>query len=133
MCDNCNCCSADAGVGVYRQLPLVLQVNVVWIRRSLFSSALQSRFLMGLVGDLSSQVALAEAAAVVARGAAESMLKQACVIAPHRVLLHYDCALLTSPALFESDEGIEQLGESEFEDSARLARDSLSMFPMQVF
>jgi hypothetical protein len=28
---------------------------------------------------------------------------------------------------------MEQLGEKEFENSARLARDSLSMFPMQVF
>jgi hypothetical protein len=133
MCDDCNCCSAGAGVGVHRQLLLVLQVNVVWISRLIFSSALQPRFLMGLLGDLSSQVASAEAAAVVARGAAESMLNQACVFAPHRVLLHHDCALLSSPALFESDDGMEQLGEKEFENSARLARDSLSMFPMQVF
>jgi hypothetical protein len=47
-------------------------------------------------------------------------------------LIHRDCALLSSPAQFEPALGTEQLGESELRDSARLARDSLSLFPMQV-
>jgi hypothetical protein len=127
------CCSAGAGAGVHRQLPRKLQVRVVWIHMSLLLSfAWPSRFLMGLLADLSSQIASAEAAAVAARSAAEGLLKQACVIAPHHRLIHRDCALLSSPAQFEPALGTEQLGESELRDSARLARDSLSLFPMQV-
>lgn len=129
-CDACP--SAGAGAGVHRQLPRKLQVRVVRIRKPPLISALSSRFLMGLIADLSSQVASAEAAAVAARSAAESLLKQACVVAPHHRLIHRDCALLSSPAQFEPDFGSEQLGESELRDAARLARDSLSMFPMQV-
>lgn len=87
---------------------------------------------MNLLGDLSSQLASAEAAAAAARNKAEHMLKQARVVAPQHRLARHDNVLLSAHAAFEPDSGFELLSDSELHDAARLARDSMSLFPLRV-
>jgi hypothetical protein len=87
---------------------------------------------MNLLGDLSSQVVSAEAAAASARSIAESFLKKARVITPHHRLLLHDHVLLSSPALDEAQGQSELLEDKALQDAARLVRDSLAVFPMKV-
>ena len=90
------------------------------------------RFISGLLGDLSSQIDSAAAAAAAARGRAELLLQQSRVMTPHHRLLQHDVLLLSSSASSEPNFGSELLGEELLQEGARLARDSLSVFPLQV-
>ena len=90
------------------------------------------RFLSGLLSDLSSQVVSAADAAAAARGRAELLLNQSRVITPHRCLLHHDMLLLSSPVSVEPAGGSELLSEGVLEEGVRLARDAMSVFPLQV-
>jgi hypothetical protein len=90
------------------------------------------RFLTTLLGDLSSQVASAEAASGAARSIAESLLKKARIITPHHRLLLHDHVLLSSPLLEEVQGECELLEDGALQDAARLVRDSLAVFPLKV-
>ncbi len=91
------------------------------------------RFLLGLLGDLSSQVTSAEAAAAAARRIAEHLLHASRVIAPQHRLLQHDNLLLSSPAAAVAvNVDCELLEQGLLSDAARLARDSLAVFPIKV-
>lgn len=87
---------------------------------------------MNLLADLSSQLAAVEAAAAAARSRAELLLMQARTIAPQHRLAHHDIRLLSSHGHIEPDSGYELLGERELQYAARLARDSMALFPLRV-
>ena len=87
---------------------------------------------MNLLADLSSQLAAVEAAAAAARSRAELLLMQARNIAPQHRLASHDNRLLSAHGHFEPDYGYELLGERELQYAARLARDSMALFPLRV-
>jgi hypothetical protein len=99
---------------------------------SLIRGALVCRFLLGLLGDLSSQVTSAEAAAASARGTAGHLLQKARTVTPHHQLLLHDRVLLSAAGDVGPGTECGLLGERAMEDAARLIRDSLAVFPTKV-
>ena len=99
---------------------------------SLIRGASVCRFLLGLLGDLSSQVASAEAAAAFARGTAVHLLQKARTVTPHHQLILHDRVLLSTAGDVGPGTECGLLGERPMEDAARLIRDSLAVFPTKV-
>jgi hypothetical protein len=81
---------------------------------------------------LSSQLAAAEAAAAAARSKALQALAQARAVAPQHRLAAHDGLLLSARAASVVDSAAELLSDNELQDAARLARDSMALFPLQV-